>query len=288
MLHLFLPGDFLTSNLGTRGLIGNAFQSIPLIPSLLLLFVVLFAAYLIGSINTAIIVSGKIYHDDIRNYGSGNAGFTNIMRIYGKRAAIITFVCDFAKTVVAIMIGWCYLGYLTATVAGFMCFLGHIFPLYYRFRGGKGILCLTAMLFMLEWRVFLILLVIFLLIVKMTKYISFGSILGGMLYPLLFNRMNSGISNYFEGLGICQMVAILVAVIVVIKHWPNLKRIFNGTESKFEFKRSKKEPDAEAAGAEVQENPEESEAQKPARINYGALPGTEHKNQKKNKKDGKR
>lgn len=286
MLYYFLRYPW-----GYYGPIGSRYPSLPLNTELILLGLCVLIPYLLGSINTAIIVSGKFYHDDIRSHGSGNAGFTNIMRIYGKRAAVITFAGDILKTVLAILIGWCYLGMLTAYIAGFACFLGHIFPIFYQFRGGKGILCLTAMLFMLDWRIFLILLGIFLLLVGMTKYISFGSVLCSMLFPLLFNRMN--LNNPFDGVYICQLIAILIAVIVVIKHWGNLKRIFNGTESKFVFKKSKKtaqEAAADAANAAdgtdkgaSGESGDNGAETKPARINYGALPGQNNDKKKKKK-----
>ncbi len=224
----------LNSEIGAMGLIGYYCKDMPRIASLALIFVYVFVPYLLGSINTAIIVSGKMYHDDVRNHGSGNAGFTNMMRNYGKIAALITFVGDIMKTVVAIMIGWCVFGYLTAYIAGFACFIGHIFPVFYKFRGGKGVLCLTAMVLMLDWRIFLILLAIFLVAVAVTKYISFGSILCAMLFPILLNRMNN------TGLYLIEIVAVGIAIIVVVKHRANLKRIFNGTESKFQFKKSKK------------------------------------------------
>ena len=245
MLYFFLSPHF--SELGAEGLVGYFWKDIPVAASLLLAFVYILVPYLLGSVNTAIIVSDKFYHDDIRNYGSGNAGFTNIMRIYGRRAAIVTFVGDFLKTVLAIMIGWCCFGYLTAYIAGFACFLGHIFPVYYRFRGGKGILCL--------------------LVVAMTKYISFGSVLCSVLYPLLFNRMNKVLLTLVPHMYLCQLIAVAVAVIVVIKHWGNLRRIFDGTESKFRFKKSRETAEEETPA------PTAPDTEKEQKINYGALPG---------------
>jgi len=234
MLHYFLRYE-----IGFTGLIGYYWKDIPLIASLGLVLLYVFVPYLLGSINTAIITSKIMYNDDIRKYGSGNAGFTNMMRTYGKKAAYITFAGDILKTIVAVLIGWCTLGYLTAYIAGFACFIGHIFPVFYRFRGGKGILCLTAILLMLDWRIFLILLAIFVLSVACTKYISFGSVLCSMLFPLILNRMNN------TGLFLIEFVAMAIAVVVVIKHLGNLKRIFEGTESKFAFKKSKKADESE-------------------------------------------
>ena len=228
MLHFFLRYE-----LGFMGLIGYFWKDIPLIPSMLLVLVYVLIPYLLGSINTAILVSGHFYHDDIRNYGSGNAGFTNVMRTYGKKAAVITFAGDIFKTMLAILVGWCVFGYLTAYIAGFACFIGHIFPVFYNFKGGKGVLCMGTIMFMLDWRIFLTLVVVFVGIVMATKYISAGSVICSMMFPLMLNRMNN------TGIYMIEFVAIAIAVIVVIKHRENLKRIFNGTESKFKFKKSK-------------------------------------------------
>jgi len=228
MLHFFLRYE-----LGFMGLIGHFWKEIPLLPSLLLVLVYVLIPYLLGSINTAILVSKHFYHDDIRKYGSGNAGFTNVMRTYGKKAAIITFVGDILKTIAAILIGWCVFGYLTAYIAGFACFLGHIFPVFYNFKGGKGVLCMATVMLMLCWRIFLTLVVVFVGIVLATKYISAGSVICAMMFPLMLNRMNN------TGIYMIEFIAIAMAVIVVIKHRANLRRIFDGTESKFKIKKSK-------------------------------------------------
>lgn len=228
MLHLFLQYE-----VGFMGLIGYFWKDIPLFPSMLLVLLYVLVPYLLGSINTAILVSRHFYHDDIRKHGSGNAGFTNVMRTYGKKAALITFGGDILKTLLAILIGWCVFGYLTAYIAGFACFLGHIFPVFYGFRGGKGVLCMATILLMLDWRIFLVLVTVFVGIVLATKYISAGSVICSMMFPLMLNRMNN------TGIYMIEFVAIAIAVIVVIKHRENLKRIFNGTESKFKIKKSK-------------------------------------------------
>lgn len=228
MLHFFLRYET-----GMLGLIGANFHDISLIASMLLILVYVFIPYLLGSINTAIIVSKMMYHDDIRKYGSGNAGFTNVMRTYGKKAAIITFVGDLAKTMLAVLIGWSVFGYLTAYIAGLACLIGHVFPIFYGFKGGKGVLCLTAILFMLDWRLFLILLVMFVILVYGTKYISAGSVICAMLFPLLLNRMNDTPFQMIE------LIALAIAIIIGVKHIGNIKRIFAGTESKFKFKKSK-------------------------------------------------
>ncbi|MBP3369011.1 MAG: glycerol-3-phosphate 1-O-acyltransferase PlsY [Clostridia bacterium] len=227
----------LNSELGSMGLIGYYFNksgtSVPLLLSLALVFVYVFIPYLLGSINSAIIVSKKMYKDDVRNHGSGNAGFTNMMRTYGKSAAIITFAGDILKTVVSILVGWCVFGYLTAYVAGAASFIGHLYPVYYGFRGGKGVLSAATMILMVDWRIFLILLVIFVFLVAISKYISLGSTVCAMMFPILLNRMN------YTGIHMIEFVAMFIGIVIVIKHRENLKRILNGTESKFKFKKSK-------------------------------------------------
>ncbi len=228
MLHFFLKYE-----LGFEGIIGKYWKDIPLWASLALVFVYVLIPYLLGSINTAVIVSGKMYNDDVRNHGSGNAGFTNMMRNYGKKAAVITMVGDIGKTMAAVLIGWACLGYLTAYIAGLSCLIGHVFPVFYGFRGGKGVLCLATIVLMLDWRLFLILFAIFAIIVAGTKYISAGSVLCAMLYPLILNRMND------TGLRLIEFVAMIIMIIIVVKHRENIKRIFKGTESKFEIKKSK-------------------------------------------------
>ena len=220
--------------------------SFPIVLSFLL--IAAFVGYLIGGINTAVIVSGKMYSEDIRTQGSKNPGFANMMRTYGGKAAAITFAGDFIKAVVAVTIGWVLFGYIGALSGGFFAFIGHIFPLYYKFRGGKGIVCLAGILFMLDWRMFLICLAVFIVAVLVTKYISFGSVLSSMTLPIFMSRMYSGANLDMARIkAIAVFCAIVAAVIVIIKHWGNLKRIFDGTESKFEFKKSKKRADGSSA-----------------------------------------
>lgn len=238
MLHFFLRYQ-----LGYEGLIGYYCKDIPLFASLCLILVYVLIPYLLGSINTAIIVSDRMYHDDIRRYGSGNAGFTNMMRTYGRKAAVLTLLGDFFKTVVSVVIGWCVFGCLTAYIAGLACFIGHIFPCFYGFKGGKGVLCMITIIFMLDWRIFLIFAVIFALTLLITKFMSLASVISAMFYPLLLNRMND------TGLHLIEFVALIIGVTVAVKHIPNLKRIYHREESKFTIKKSKKTADEEPTDA---------------------------------------
>ncbi len=224
---------FMENSISTSGLVGKIFADgvIPTAWWIVSIFVYFIIAYLLGSLNSAVIVSKVMFKDDIRKYGSGNAGFTNMMRTFGTKAAAITFAGDILKTVIAVLFAWVFRGYVAAYVAGMACFLGHLFPCFYGFRGGKGVLCVAAMTLVLDWQIFVGLFIVFMIGALLTKYISFGSILAAMVFPLLVHRL--------VGYGICIIISFIIAAIVFIKHIPNLKRIFEGTESKFKFKKSK-------------------------------------------------
>ena len=186
--------------------------------------------YLLGSVNSGIVLSRLLYHEDIRNQGSGNAGATNMLRTYGKKMGICTFLGDFVKGMLGVCIGRLMFGLLGSYIGGLFCVLGYIFPLYYKFKGGKGVATSAGMVLMTNWKVLLVLLVIFALLVYMTKYISFGSIMVYLLYPLLMNNMKSPTDP-----SISILIAFIITIIGVVMHRKNLKRIFDGTESKVSF-----------------------------------------------------
>ena len=125
---------------------------------------VITAAYLLGSLNFAIIISAKQYKQDIRNFGSNNAGMTNMMRTYGRKAAALTLIGDALKAVVSCVIGYVVLGQFGAYMAGLFCIVGHIFPLYYKFKGGKGVVTAGVTILMCNPLVFLIVITIFIII----------------------------------------------------------------------------------------------------------------------------
>ncbi len=197
-------------------------------------------AYFLGGLNFAIIISKYKFKDDIRRYGSGNAGMTNMLRTYGKAAAAFTLVGDMAKAIVSVLIGTLLAGEGGAYIAALSCVIGHSFPIMYGFKGGKGIVVTASALLVLEPIVFLILFLIFVLLVASTKFLSLGSIVGMLLYPLLLNRMypilNGGIS---EG-AIVAIVSILNAILVVWLHRENIGRLMSGTENKFSLKKKDK------------------------------------------------
>ena len=139
-------------------------------------FLIILAGYFLGSINFAIIISSTQYKQDIRDFGSNNAGMTNMMRTYGKKAAALTLIGDALKAVIACLIGHIILGQLGAYIAGLFCIVGHIFPIYYNFKGGKGVVTAGVTIFMCNPIVFLIIITMFFIIVLISRYISLGSV----------------------------------------------------------------------------------------------------------------
>ncbi len=197
--------------------------------------------YLLGSINFAIIISGKTYKQDIREFGSKNAGMTNMMRVYGKRAAGLTLLGDALKAVVAALFGYAMLGQLGAYIAGTACVIGHMFPIFFKFKGGKGVVTTAVTVLMCNPFVFLVLFLIFVIIVLGTKYISLGSVMCMLLYPFLL----SAIDTWLNGGCPYVLFALLIAVLVIYKHKENIKRLREGKESKFSFKKSVKKDETQ-------------------------------------------
>lgn len=220
------------------------------------LFVVItmVSSYLLGSINSAIIVSKTLYRDDIRKHGSGNAGLTNMLRTYGKGAAGLTLLGDVMKTVLAIFIaavffGFNYIGGISDSdgycyMAGMFAVFGHVFPVFYQFKGGKGVLATATMALVLTPIPFLIVFAVFALLVGTTKYVSLGSVTGVILYPVVVNAyFNIALSGQTPG--IVSLSTIIIAILIVWCHRENLKRISDRTERKLSFGSKKKKDDDE-------------------------------------------
>ena len=208
---------------------------------------VLLTAYLLGSINSAILFSKLIYKDDIRNHGSGNGGMTNMLRTFGGKAALLTLAGDLLKTAISIFIaglvfGFWYSGGVSTRdmcyVAGLFAVLGHIFPLYYKFKGGKGVLVTSTMALILTPVPFLILFAIFAAIVAISGYVSLGSVSVAVLYPVLLHGTFAFIFE-MPMPGLIALSTIALACIIVWCHRENLKRISERTENKLSFKKKK-------------------------------------------------
>lgn len=183
--------------------------------------------YMIGSLNFGIIISRIWYHDDIRKYGSGNAGATNMLRVWGKGAGGLTLFCDMLKCFAAVIVGVLLIGDIGAAVAGFFCVVGHVFPCWHGFRGGKGVAS-TAMVALAASPVtFGILAALFVVIVATTRFVSLASIMCALLFPLLINA--------FVGSGPQFLMAFCASVLVLVMHRENMKRLLDKTESQIDF-----------------------------------------------------
>lgn len=199
-------------------------------------------AYAIGSINFSVIFSRKFAGFDVREKGSGNAGTTNMLRNVGKKAAAITLVCDILKGIVAILIAF-ILGKviegvdkaLLVQIAALAVVIGHTFPIFFEFRGGKGVATSLGILICINWQIGLVCLVFALIIMAVTKMVSAGSVTAAILYPVLVICQVG--KEYFIVDGNYIVFSILLALIVIFNHRANIKRILSGTENKISFKK---------------------------------------------------
>jgi len=194
--------------------------------------IVLIAAYLLGSINTSIIVSKIMIGDDIRNHGSGNAGATNTLRTVGKKGAVFVVVGDILKTIIAIYIGKFILNFdqNAVFIAGLGTVLGHNFPLYFKFKGGKGIVVSTTAMFFADPVIGLIVFVVAISIMAISKYVSLGSVLGAVLFVVCAFIFKSQNTDFI-------VFAMMLALLAIYMHKSNIVRLFNGTENKLNFKK---------------------------------------------------
>ena len=197
-------------------------------------------AYAIGSINFSVIFSRKFAGFDVREKGSGNAGTTNMLRTVGKKAAVITLVCDILKGIVSILIAL-LIGYfvkdvnkaILVQIAGFFAIFGHTFPIFFEFRGGKGVATALGVILLTNWQIGLICLAFALVLMALTRMVSVGSIGAAILYPVLTIFIQT---NYIEP-GNYIIFGIAVGLLVVFNHRKNLKRILEGNENKISFKK---------------------------------------------------
>ena len=205
--------------------------------------VVAIIAYLIGSINFSVIFSKKMAGFDVREKGSGNAGTTNMLRSVGKKAAAITLICDILKGVVAILIAmliaWAFKvenASLLVQIAGIAVVLGHTFPIFFGFKGGKGVATALGILLMSNWQIGLICLVFGVVLIALTRMVSLGSCAAAVLFPVLTLFINE---HYIVSQGSSYLIfSIILAVIVLFNHRSNIKRILSGKENKISFKKS--------------------------------------------------
>lgn len=203
-------------------------------------------AYLIGSVNFSIIISKKMAGFDVREKGSGNAGTTNMLRSVGKKAAVITLICDILKGVIsiglAILIGNVVKNVnkeLLVQIAGIAVVIGHTFPIFFGFKGGKGVATSLGVLLLSNWQIGLICLIFAIVLMALTRMVSLGSCAAAVLFPILTLFINEHYTVLAEGKsGSTYLVySIILAIIVLYNHRSNITRILNGTENKLSFKK---------------------------------------------------
>lgn len=205
-------------------------------------------AYLIGSINFSVLISKKMAGFDVREKGSGNAGTTNMLRSVGKKAAVITLVCDILKGVVSIVIA-IIVGNIAKNldrelllqIAGIAVVLGHTFPVFFGFKGGKGVATSLGVLLMSNWQIGLICLVFAVVLMALTRMVSLGSCAAAVLFPVLTLFINQHYTVLTEGKSgrVYFIYSVILAIIVLYNHRSNIKRILSGTENKLSFKNTK-------------------------------------------------
>ncbi len=207
--------------------------------------IVAIIAYLLGSISFSIIISKRVAGFDVREKGSGNAGTTNVLRSVGKRAALLTLIGDILKGVVAILVAILagkivknLDNALLVQIAGVCVILGHTFPVFFKFKGGKGIATSLGVLLMTNWQIGLICLVYALILIALTRMVSVGSLVAALLFPVLVLFINQ---NYIVPTGSDNwsylIYSIIIAVLIIFNHRENIKRINEGTENKISLKK---------------------------------------------------
>lgn len=217
-------------------------------------------AYLLGSISSSIIFTKLFSHQDIRQMGSGNAGTTNVLRSVGTKAAVCTFLFDFGKGVLAVFIGKLIFQYFAAAyplagispwefvqygayLAGICCVLGHDFPVFFGFKGGKGVLTSWSIILLIDWRSFLFVIIVFILVVLISRYVSAGSVSAGVAFPLCTFLFNYVVDFRIYHVGspayciISVAVALFLGGLLIWKHRGNMQRLRAGTEKKLSVKK---------------------------------------------------
>ncbi len=216
-----------------------------LIPMFLIVLLWMIVSYLLGSINFSLLISKLAFKDDIRKYGSQNAGTTNMGRVYGSKMGAITLLGDAAKGIVSVLIARVMLGDNAAHLCGLCCMLGHCFPIYYRFKGGKGVATAGAVILAMNPLAGLIILTIFAIVAFGMHYVSLGSIMGALFYPLV-QRSISVATTGTPPTALMSISGVIMALLLIARHHTNIKRLLEGTERKFYVGKKKKEAAAAA------------------------------------------
>ena len=204
-------------------------------------------AYLLGSISFSVIFTKRIAGFDVRQKGSGNAGSTNVLRTAGKKPAALTLICDILKGVIAVLIAF-LIGKIfnfsvsdsafLIQIAGILVVIGHTFPIFFGFKGGKGVATALGVLLITNWQIGLIFLVFALVLMSITRIVALGSIAAAILFPVLCFFITN---NYLVGDSSTRITylifGIIMALIVIFNHRSNIQRMASGTENRLIFKK---------------------------------------------------
>lgn len=212
-------------------------------------------SYLLGSLNSSIIVVRLMKGEDIREQGSKNAGLTNTLRCYGKVPALFTLTGDLAKGVIAVLLSQLVCRLLMGEdyssthfidsqavgyIAGFFAIIGHIFPVYYGFKGGKGVLVASSVLIVIDPVTFAIVIPFFILVIVITKYVSVGSISAAVAYPVITFCVNFFLrGDTMEKSLLYTSLTVGTGILLIYMHRSNIARLKAGTENKFSVKKTK-------------------------------------------------
>ncbi len=199
-------------------------------------------AYLCGCFNGSVIVSKYILKDDVRNHGSGNAGLTNFYRVFGGPLTVVVLLTDVLKAVAAVLAGGLLIGNILGNgnwtlvtegryFAGLFCIVGHMFPCFFGYRGGKGILCGGVIAIICDWRVAVIVWAVFLIFAGITRWVSLGSCCAAAAFAIATGIITLDIP--------CTLFSVICAVLMIWKHRDNLGRLVHGEEPKFSLHRNK-------------------------------------------------
>jgi len=199
-------------------------------------FIAFAAAYLLGSINSAVMLSKGLFGDDVRNHGSGNAGTTNMMRTYGAKAAAFCFAGDILKGTVSVLLTRLLFGIAgmeehiggAVFVAGIVAVLGHMYPVYFRFKGGKGVATALGAVVAINPIVFGIIFIIGIALAGFSGFVSLGSLVGASLFIPVYYFYNGGSIPMAE-----LIPALILVALIIYNHRTNIKRLLTGTENKF-------------------------------------------------------
>lgn len=188
-------------------------------------------AYLFGSFCASIPLSKRFCGSDVRAHGSGNAGATNVARVFGLKAGVITLLCDMTKCLASMAIGGLLCGERGMALAGLLCIIGHCFPIYFGFRGGKGVSVGAALGLACGWQVFLCIMAVFFAVAITSRKVSLGSVSAAIALPIATAIFGCDTALLYMN--------IVSGLLVVFMHRSNLKRLISGTEPDFSAKKAK-------------------------------------------------